>query len=142
MKRKPVTSERRRCCDCRSWYLPAASTAKTQKTCSRECRLRRRAKQEKVRRAADLENAREDERERQRRHRERMREAKGRQARGPDPPLSRAGLSVQVIEAIEQIVEDVGQAQRLSQAGLCRRVRRIAMKILGETDRGAESFGT
>jgi hypothetical protein len=61
---------------------------------------------------------------------------------GPDPPLSRAGLSVQLLEAIEQIVEDLGQVQRVSLAGLCRRVRRVALKTLGKMDRGAENFGT
>ncbi len=137
MTQTPSKRMRRRCCECRKWYVPARSTANTQMTCSRKCRLRRRAKQEKARRTADLENARADDRERQRKHRERKREEKG-----ADPPLSQAGLSVQLRAAVEEIVEDLGQAQRLSQAGLRRRLRRIAMKTLGKMDRSAGNLGT
>jgi hypothetical protein len=57
-------------------------------------------------------------------------------------PLSLTGLSSQLLEAIEQIVEHVGQAQRVSLAGLCRRIRRIAMKTLVEMQRCGENFGT
>ncbi len=142
MKRKPVTRERKRCCECRRWYLPAASAAKTQKTCCKECRLRRRARQQRERRAADLANAREDERSRQRRRRERVREAGSTQTGGPDPPLSLAGLSVQLLETIEQTIEDLGQAHRLSLTGLRRRLRSITLKTQGEMERGAENFGT
>jgi hypothetical protein len=87
-------------------------------------------------------NARQDERERQRRHRERERDTLAADARGPDPPLSLTGLSVQVLETIEQTVDDLGQAQRLSLTGLRRRLRFIALKNLGEMERGAENFGT
>ena len=137
MTQTPSKNMRRRCCECRKWFVPAPSAAKTQKTCSRECRLRRRAKQEKARRAADLANARTDERERQRKHRERKLEEQG-----ADPPLSLAGLSVQLRDAIEEIVEDLGQAQRLSLAGLRRRLRRIALKTLWKMDRSAANLGT
>jgi hypothetical protein len=57
-------------------------------------------------------------------------------------PLSLAGLSSQLVESIEQLVENVGQAQRVSLAGLCRRIRRIAMKTLGEMQRCGQDFGT
>ena len=137
MTQTPSKRKRRRCCECRKWFAPAPSTAKTQKTCSRKCRLRRRAKQEKARRAADLANARTDERERQRKHRERKQEEQG-----ADPPLSQTGLSVQLRDAVEEIVEDLGQAQRLSQAGLRRRLRRIALKTLWKMDRSAANLGT
>jgi hypothetical protein len=122
--------------------VPAASTAKTQKTCSKQCRLRRRARQERERRTAELEDARQDERERQRRHRQRVRQALATQAGSSALPLSLAGLSSQLLESIEQIVETVGQAQRVSLAGLCRRIRRIAVKTLGEMERCGEYFGT
>ena len=137
MTQTPSKRMRRRCCECRKWFVPAPSAAKTQKTCSRKCRLRRRAKQEKARRARDLANARTDECERQRTHRERKREKQG-----ADPPLSQAGLSVQLRDAVEEIIEDLGQAQRLSLTGLRRRLRRIAMKTLGKTDRSAGNIGT
>lgn len=125
---------RRRCCECRSWYIPEPSAVGTQRTCSRKCRLRRRAKQEKRRREADLINARADERERQRKHRARKREEGG-----ADPPLSQAGLSAQVLVAVKEILEELGQAQRVSQAGLRRRVRRSALKTLGNIYQGGRN---
>lgn len=127
---------RRRCCECRRWYVPEPSAATTQRTCSKGCRLRRRAKQEKVRREADLAGARADERERQRLHRARKREETG-----ADPPLSRAGLSLKLYGVVEEILEEVGQAQRLSQAGLRRRVRRNVVKTLGEICRNGGDLG-
>lgn len=127
---------RRRCCECRSWYVPAPSAVNTQRTCSRKCRLRRRAKQEKRRREADWGNARVDERERQHKHRVGKREEGG-----VDPPLSRAGLSAQVGAIVEEIFHDLGQAYRLSQAGLRRRVRRSALKRLGNLCRSGANLG-
>ena len=61
---------------------------------------------------------------------------------GHDRVLSLTGLSAQVLETIEQTVEDLGQAHRLSLTGLLRRLRRIALKTQGEMERGAENFGT
>jgi len=137
MIQTPSKHVRRRCCECRKWFVPAPSAAKTQKTCSRKCRLQRRAKQERARRAANLENARIAERERQRSHRERKREKQG-----ADPPLSQAGLSVQLRDAVEEIIEDLGQAQRLSLTGLRRRLHRITVKTLGKMDQSAGNLGT
>jgi len=56
--------------------------------------------------------------------------------------MSLTGLSFQMVETIEQTIEDLGQAQRLSLTGLRRRLRCIALKNLGEMERGAENFGT
>jgi hypothetical protein len=39
--------------------------------------------------------------------------------------MSRAGLSAEVAGAIEEIVEKLGQAERLSRAGLRRRIRHL-----------------
>ena len=129
-------NERRRCCECRTWYVPKPSAVKTQRTCSKRCRLRRRAKQAKRRREANRANARVDERERQRKHRVRRREEQG-----ADAPLSQAGLDAQVCGVVEELLEELGQAQRLSQAGLRRRVRRHALKTLGEMCRSAGDSG-
>ena len=127
---------RRRCCECRDWYVPEPSAAKTQRTCGKKCRLRRRARQEKKRREADRTNARADERERQRKHRARQRAEKG-----ADPPLSQAGLSAQLHSVVEEILQELGHAQRRSQAGLRRRVRRQALKTLGAMCRSAGDWG-
>jgi hypothetical protein len=127
---------RRRCCQCRGWYGPKPSAAKTQRTCSKRCRLRRRAKQEKLRRKADLANARADERERQRKHRARQRAEEG-----ADPPRSQAGLSTKLYSVVEEILQELGHAHRRSQAGLRRRVRRQALKTLGDMCRSAGDSG-
>ena len=89
-----------------------------------------------------MANAREDERQRQRKRRQRALRALVSQAGGPDPPLSLTGLSVQVVETIEQTIEDLGQAHRLSLTGLRRRLLRIALKTQGETEQGEKIFGT
>ena len=125
---------RRRCCECRSWYVPAPEAAKWQKTCGKECRLLRRAKQAKAQREADLPAVRALERARQRRHRARQADTQG-----ANPPMSQAGLSAQASEAIEEIVEKLGQAQHMSRAGLRRQLHRFA---LGETARMEAKTGT
>ena len=127
---------RRRCCECRAWYTPKPSAAKGQKTCGRECRLRRRARQERARRLGKLASAQADERERQRRHR-----ARKCKESGTAPPVSLTGLSAQLGDAVEEIVRNVGQEQRLSLTGLRRRLRRMALKAQGGIERGAESLG-
>jgi hypothetical protein len=119
MNPRAERAPRRRCCECRCWYQPARSTAQTQVTCGKKCRLRRRGRQEQRRRRADLPAAREIERDRQRRHRER------------DSTLvhapSRAGLTAEGAEAIEVIVEKLRHEQRLSRAGLRRQLRRLSL---------------
>ena len=137
MTKRRVKRVRRRCSECRQWYVPAQSAVKTQRTCSKKCRLRRRAKLERARRAADLANARADERERQRRHR-----AQKGAKKGADPPMSQAGLYVQMQDIIEEIMEDLGQAQRLSLTGLRRRLHRIALKTYEKIERDAMNSGT
>lgn len=67
---------RRRCSECRRWYLPSAQTAHNQKTCGREsCQRRRRARLERHRREESLAESRLAERERRRESRRRRREA-------------------------------------------------------------------
>jgi hypothetical protein len=128
MERSKGRTCRRRCCECRCWYMPAPSTKNTQKTCGKRCRQRRRAKQEKARRAVALLDARESERMRQREHRGRKRAMAG-----TTPPMS---------EAIEEIMEKLGQAQRLSQAGLRRELFRFARFSQGEMDHADPKSGT
>ncbi len=53
--------------------------------------------------------------------------------------MSRAGLSAEVTETIEEIVGKLGQTQRLSRAGLRRQLRRFA---LGEAARTGLKTGT
>lgn len=127
-------ASRRRCCECRDWYMPKPSASQTQKTCGGKCRLRRRGKNEKKRRAADIAAVREDERDRQRRRRDRELDSAG-----VSPPMSRTGLSAQAAEAVEEIIEKLGQEQRLSRAGLRRQLRRFS---LGKPGPAGQKTGT
>jgi len=127
-------TSRRRCCECRGWYTPKPSASRTQKTCGGKCRLRRRSKHEKKRRAADLAAVREDERDRQRRHRERERDSAG-----VSPPVSQTGLSAQAAEAVEEILEKLGQEHRRSRDGLRRQLRRFS---LGKPAPAGQKTGT
>ena len=77
---------------------------------------------------------REDERDRQRRHRDRERDSAG-----VSPPMSRTGLSAQAAEAVEEIIEKLGQEQRLSRAGLRRQLRRFS---LGKPGPAGQKTGT
>ena len=96
-------------------------------TCGKECRLRRRAKQEKARRASNLPEARAADRERQRQHRRH-------QATAPEgQPLSQAGLVVQLAEKIGEIIEKLEQHQQVSQAGLRLQLHRLAQLGRGES---------
>jgi len=83
-----------------------------------------------------LANARTDERERQRQYRARIRNEVG-----ADPPVSLTGLSQELCEFVDEITQNVGQAQRLSLTGLRRRLRRITLKTLGKMNRNAENLG-
>lgn len=122
---------RRRCSECRHWYKPAPSTAKIQKTCGKSCRLKRRGRHEKARRQADLAGARRLEGERKRRHRERQ--------AWPGRSMSRAGLSAEVAAAIEEIVDKLGHAERLSRAGLRRQIRHL---FAGTLEKSEAEVGT
>lgn len=105
-------------------------------TCSKACRLRRRAKQEKARRASNLPEARAAERVRQREYRRQ-------QAKTPKMrPMSQAGLHVQLGEVIGEFMAHVEQQQRLSQAGLRRRLQRLAQLGRGETAGTSPEIGT
>ena len=53
--------------------------------------------------------------------------------------MSQDSLSAEAAEAIEEIVEKLGYAQRLSQDSLRRQLRRLA---LGELERGGLETGT
>ena len=120
---------RRRCTSCRRWYLPAATAVHNQKTCgSVECRRRRRNRMAQRRRERDIQDFRVEERVRQRRHRE---------ARRRDKPgaVSRAGLSPQVIDIEQVLLEKWDKRIGVSRAGFRREIRmalRRATRIVGQ----------
>ena len=88
-----VRDERKRCAECGKKYRPAPSALTHQRTCSKACRGRWRARQARERYAAELVASR-------RAARDRQRQSRGRRAAGPEPP--RCGLS----SAVEQAVDD------------------------------------
>ena len=97
--RKKVRS--RRCSECRQWFPPKASAAKTQQTCSLKCRLARRNLQSKGRRARGLERYQAAERERQARSRAKRRRLA--ESTGPHKKLP---------AEIQRLVEDVLELAR------------------------------
>jgi cytidylate kinase len=105
-------------------------------TCCKKCRLCRRAKQEKARREADLPTSRLAEQVRQREHR--LRKCEEAAAR----PVSRAGLSAQATASIEEIIENLRHAQRVSQAGLRRQLHRLAKLGRGEAEQASPKTET
>ena len=108
---------------CRAWYRPGPSTATIQQTCGKACRLLRRAQQQKDERKANLAGVRVLDRARKKKQR-----ALGVAGKGAEPPMSRAGLGAQSLAAIERIVDKLGQEQRMSRAGLRRRLTHVALE--------------
>lgn len=122
---------RKRCTECRGWYRPSAQAAHNQKTCSRECRKKRRARTTRRRRGKHLQDSRVAERERQRESRRRRRQ--GGSAPEQEPPrgpkrastapvlemreveMLRVGLALDVVEIIGGILDCRGP---LSLAGI------------------------
>lgn len=127
-----------RCVSCRHWFHPAASAEKTQKTCSSRCREVRRNALARRRRTRDVFAAREAERERQARCRRRSGAGSARSTPRAGP-MSRATLVPQVTAAIEECLESVDTAFRLSRATLARELtRRLAESHAGSAaQRGA-----
>lgn len=112
-------TKRRRCTECRKWFIPAVTTGERQKTCGPPCRLARRRKQARARRAADLEGHRAEERARQQVWREARR-------RERCEPACHAPDSAQIYrELLEKVRQIVDEAVRLSRTGFERAVRRV-----------------
>lgn len=111
---------RRRCTACRQWYRPAASAVRHQKSCSPECRARRRRWTARKRREADIHEYRVAERERQRACRAAKRSKPTRSQK-----VSRAGPSPQVIELEAVVLEKWDKLLGASRASLRRELRAI-----------------
>lgn len=111
---------RRRCCECRRWYVPSCTAAHTQKTCCPACRARRLRKLARRRRALDVEEYRADERERQRECRARRRAESDKGTK--EPLLSHAGLLPREAILCREIIESWDKQMMLSRAYLERRI--------------------
>jgi len=66
MAKRSETACRKRCTECRCYFTPTATAAKSQRVCGAACRKRRRRKLAKQRRESDVQGFRVDERARQR----------------------------------------------------------------------------
>ena len=119
-------SKRKRCSECRCWFVPVRTAAKSQRVCGEECRRGRRRGQARSRRAERVQDYRVDERERQRACRARRKGAlqKGAGAAagggGHAPPSSANGL-----EFVEKVLESWDEAAALSRAALARGIAAI-----------------
>lgn len=113
--------KRKRCSECRKWFVPHVACGERQQTCSKACRRRRRREQARRQRATRVEEARAEERVRQRRCRARRRQ----RASAEGEPLSRAGLGAEAAGIVEQIVEIWDKQSARSRACLVRQTARI-----------------
>ena len=127
---------RRRCTACRQWYRPAASAVRHQKSCSPECRGRRRRWTARKRREAEIHEYRVAERERQRACRAAKR---SKQTRSPE--VSRAGPSPQVIELEEVVLEKWDKLIDASRASLRRELRAILARTAGNAPIAGQAVG-
>jgi hypothetical protein len=126
-------SGRRRCIECRRYFVPLPMARHNQKTCCEECRVHRKRKLAKRRRANDLEGFRADERERQKEHRARQKGCA--KKTGKQPPMSRATLSPREAILRAEIVKNWDKAIDLSRAGFQRQISLLLgreAKIIGQ----------
>ena len=113
---------RRRCTSCRKWFDPSPSAVRTQRTCSPECRVKRRGMLARQRRERDIHEFRVAERARQKACRERRRAAGQTVTRRE---VSRATLPADVAGIREQVLALVDHEARRSRATLARQLRGI-----------------
>ena len=118
---------RKRCSECRGWYLPSWRTAGFQLTCGVDCRRVRRRRLARRRRAGELEDHREGERERQERHRSKS---------GLGPDVAQVGTTTEMV-AVPLVAVLEAVLRQMSRAGLGGdlriRMRRKAEKLGQET---------
>ena len=100
-------------------YTPRLSSAKTQKTCSKECRDERRARQARERYALDREACQNAARERQRKHR-----AQRTAPSGSGPP--RASVPAAVVQYIATRMASLPATGWLSRERVAIELRKVA----------------
>jgi hypothetical protein len=121
-------TELKRCTECRGWYHPAPSAAKTQRVCGQAaCQRARKRKQGRRRRSARLQDHRADERDRQRECRKRKR---AEVCHAPPSDGKAALLAAGMLETVDEVMGDLAA---LSRATLQRRISRLARLWAAET---------
>lgn len=140
---------RKRCAECREWFRPPARLVEQQRVCGSACRLKRRAKQARVRRAGEPARHREEERERKRRSREGQRQSGqrgGRPDAGGGAPVGAEGAGchgpggARKARKSRREFDDLwDRLLDLSRAGLEREVRKIAREVWSKSRHAAGS---
>src|SRR5207249_9229927 len=118
----PPRPPRRRCTECRNWYVPALC-APHQCVCSSDCRRRRRRKTARKRRRQAVQDARVEERARQQARRERRRTEQT-----ACPPCHAPPSSSKVLELVVKVLESWDSVIAVSRATLERKLVRIAQQ--------------
>jgi hypothetical protein len=125
------TETRRRCPECRARFHPDLRAVATQIVCSAKCRLLRRRKQAKQRRALDLEGHRQAERARKQLSRKSGQPRPVAPQDEPPPsragarPLSRTSMAPQMAELPEEISLLWARIGAASRTSIVRETRRI-----------------
>lgn len=140
---------RKRCAECRTWSTPPARLAKQQVVCGASCRLKRRRKQARARRAAEPVHFRDEERERKRRSRQKQRrklaeqefaggdaQKKAAKGRGHAP-----GKAPKRAESGREFVDFWDKLSEVSRAGWEREVRKIAREVWKKLRHTSAPFG-
>lgn len=134
----------KRCCTCRQYFRPHPCAVQAQKSCSVECRIKRRRKLAKIRRERDLQDNRIDERQRQRKCRQRRRQGTpgSEKRKSVSETMSRTGLQMQADDLQRLILKKVDKQFRLSRATLCRDLEillSVSVEILDKLTQGSVS---
>ena len=140
-------TRRKRCSECRAWFTPTARLAKQQRVCGSACRLGRRRKQARRRRAAAPVDFRDEERERKRRSRLEARRAGARavpkcaQMTGSVGTSHGPGEACKARESLEQFAKIWNSVWDLSRTGWEREARRIAREVWKKSRQGRAAGG-
>jgi hypothetical protein len=125
----------KRCTECRRRFVPEPSAHDHQKVCGAECRLLRRRRLARRRRARSVQDCRVDERERQRAFRQRLREA----SVADTEPVRHAPASVSnSAEYSEKVLGAWDIAVALSRASLRRQLRVLSRTSIASAGTSAE----
>lgn len=128
---------RKRCAECRRWFWPRARQAKQQRVCGEPCRLARRRRQARVRRAKDPVGHREEERERKRQWRAAAKHSAGTRPGTGEAPCHAPGQASKYRQSQGEFGQIWDEVMDMSRAELERQLRRIVRQFWRKTRHGA-----
>jgi hypothetical protein len=129
---------RQRCTECRKWFTPSVRALETQRVCScKACREARDRRLARERRGRDLDQYRDEERERQRKCRRARREAAG--GAGPSVAKCHAPPSAPNVSKLQRkILQNWDKAAELSRATFAQKLE----EFLDENEEVSAEVGT